>query len=1046
MKLEGQAGSSELFDLFQLLASTHRRGNLSVKLGQQERKVLFTEAGVTLMFEAEGHRLRLGDILVRRGRITRNQIEQVLQLQKTTGKKVGELLVQLGILKAEQVKEALAYQLEEELFELLTWEGATFHFLDENEAPVEQPSEDADAKSRKYHQDLPYFNIQTILMEAARRADQWGEIRKILKSEQTILIRRAQEWSAEWQFDNPEMVHRVWDLLDGTRNLADLIERTAFSRYQVFEAAFQLHRAQAVQLVGPEELLRQAEEKLVSGQTEYGLGLLAKACEGLGGMPELQVQAGQLYMWAGRDAEARTVLDDALHHLTEGGQLQSALKFLESLRDAYPQNAYPLERLVRLYRDVPDFDSAFDLSTYLLDIYHKDGDRERVTKLLRFLSEFESESQQDRLRLAKLMRTYGATDMAAEQYLTSGRAAQKAGSLKDALKYYREALHLDPNSEQARRRIYQLTVVPRALRRRLLKRTTLALVVLLAAVGVAAAIHSDLQKREDWQRILGQASQLMENHDYQAARQLVNTFADQTTLSTAARPAREYLRQIAAAENGYVAQCAQMDRRLWRSVTQADPDADYEMAVRAYEAVIAKATQPSVVDKAQQRLAELQERRRTFESHMEAARQAETRGELAAAIDSYLKAAQTEDVEFQRRGVGLPMMVTSDPPGAEVRQDRQFLGRTPLVVRHGLGQGLSLSVSHEGYLPGTIAVTSGENPTSSSVTLRQTRPPRWTYRAAGAVDVPVASDGNRVYLSSRAGTVTALEVSTGRVLWTRDLGAMSGSYVSPVSVQADALYVAVGDGRLIRMQSADGAVSWSQDLRGLLTGSPLFDAKRRLAIAACADGRVLAVTESNGDIRWALNAGCKLSGLEPLEDAFLCMGSDCVQYIPYEQSAARTSWKQGVDGGVSCPGLVTEERLYVPGQNGTLTVMDIRNGRVLSRLNLSANPLMTPVQSGEKLVVANSQGRVWIVGGKDCRTLAEMTLGETLNCGPAVSSTTAYVGTVNGSLVAMDMQSGKILWETVLDGAVQAPPRLVAGLCLVTTKTGTLYAVAVKER
>ncbi|MGI6544121.1 MAG: hypothetical protein ACOX44_13920 [Limnochordia bacterium] len=56
-------------------------------------------------------RRRLGDILVERGVITQEQLTQALQRQLETGVPLGKLVIDLGFARAEQMASALAEQL-----------------------------------------------------------------------------------------------------------------------------------------------------------------------------------------------------------------------------------------------------------------------------------------------------------------------------------------------------------------------------------------------------------------------------------------------------------------------------------------------------------------------------------------------------------------------------------------------------------------------------------------------------------------------------------------------------------------------------------------------------------------------------------------------------------------------------------------------------------------------------------------------------------------------------------------------------------------------
>jgi len=57
------------------------------------------------------NRKKLGNLLIDAGIISREQLEQALQLQKNTGKKVGEILVEQGLVQEKEIVEVLEFQL-----------------------------------------------------------------------------------------------------------------------------------------------------------------------------------------------------------------------------------------------------------------------------------------------------------------------------------------------------------------------------------------------------------------------------------------------------------------------------------------------------------------------------------------------------------------------------------------------------------------------------------------------------------------------------------------------------------------------------------------------------------------------------------------------------------------------------------------------------------------------------------------------------------------------------------------------------------------------
>src|SRR3989338_7691010 len=64
--------------------------------------------------------LRLGELLIKEGIITQDQLEKAISIQRQEGGRLGEILVKLGILKEEQVVAILGKQLNIPYFNLGT--------------------------------------------------------------------------------------------------------------------------------------------------------------------------------------------------------------------------------------------------------------------------------------------------------------------------------------------------------------------------------------------------------------------------------------------------------------------------------------------------------------------------------------------------------------------------------------------------------------------------------------------------------------------------------------------------------------------------------------------------------------------------------------------------------------------------------------------------------------------------------------------------------------------------------------------------------------
>ena len=97
-------------------------------LNGQTKKVVFFEEGQPVFVRSNVLSECLGQILTSEGLITQEQCEQTLEAIRRTGKKQGELLVEMGILSEGNLRYALEAQLRTKLFDIFSWEDGRFQF------------------------------------------------------------------------------------------------------------------------------------------------------------------------------------------------------------------------------------------------------------------------------------------------------------------------------------------------------------------------------------------------------------------------------------------------------------------------------------------------------------------------------------------------------------------------------------------------------------------------------------------------------------------------------------------------------------------------------------------------------------------------------------------------------------------------------------------------------------------------------------------------------------------------------------------------------
>ncbi|MDP2341699.1 MAG: DUF4388 domain-containing protein [Deltaproteobacteria bacterium] len=179
MSLRGTLGDFGIADIFQLIGHQAKTGVLLLKDRELEVRIFFVEGNVvkaeqTLRDKAD----LLGNIMVRSGVLTQAQLDDALDTQQRTLRRLGDILVDIGAVTRQVLKDFARLQTTETIYKLFTWRAGTYEFtaqpVDYDEASYEP------------------IRSENILMEGFRMVDEWPAVRKIVASSScTFLILRA---------------------------------------------------------------------------------------------------------------------------------------------------------------------------------------------------------------------------------------------------------------------------------------------------------------------------------------------------------------------------------------------------------------------------------------------------------------------------------------------------------------------------------------------------------------------------------------------------------------------------------------------------------------------------------------------------------------------------------------------------------------------------------------------------------------------------------------------------------------------------------------
>jgi outer membrane protein assembly factor BamB len=129
-----------------------------------------------------------------------------------------------------------------------------------------------------------------------------------------------------------------------------------------------------------------------------------------------------------------------------------------------------------------------------------------------------------------------------------------------------------------------------------------------------------------------------------------------------------------------------------------------------------------------------------------------------------------------------------------------------------------------------------------------------------------SSDGARLYSLSRAGTVYALDASSGRVVWRAGVGGLG--YTTP-AVAEGRVFAGGFDGRMRAFRATSGDELWSTEVNGRLLGAPVVIGP--YVFFSTLEKRTYALRVEDGAIAWRLPLGKYTPGIATERTYFLSL-------------------------------------------------------------------------------------------------------------------------------------------------------------------------------
>lgn len=433
----------ELPDIVQSLQNKQWTGTLEILSGsnsEQRSTSLFFQNGMIQHASPDRNALVLGRALYTLGLIDEADYVMTMTNYEKTGRRVGEELVSLGLVDEQGIRKALLFQGREHVLDVFTWQNVDVKFHAGDEDLIERFT----PQQREVSLNLAGMSI---LMEAARRVDEWSAVHEMIASEHDVVASTAETGLPAGLIDR-----RVALLIDCYRSASEIASQAPKNTLDVLQELAQLVRDGHLKCLEPAELVKVGLVAEQDKDYEKALRVYELAAErGLDHL-DLHRRVARVYSLLGRMAESLERWIGVADRCVSLDRRDLAIAALTEALELDGDNIEMRQRLVKLLLEANDRDTATRHLRTLVEIVDKQEPAQPALQI-EVLTEYLEYRPDDKEILERLAQIHLGEDNKLEAMVVLDDLATVLTAeekLEDSVSVYYRVLDIDAENLQAR--------------------------------------------------------------------------------------------------------------------------------------------------------------------------------------------------------------------------------------------------------------------------------------------------------------------------------------------------------------------------------------------------------------------------------------------------------------------------------------------------------------------------------------------------------------------------------------------------------------------
>jgi outer membrane protein assembly factor BamB len=281
----------------------------------------------------------------------------------------------------------------------------------------------------------------------------------------------------------------------------------------------------------------------------------------------------------------------------------------------------------------------------------------------------------------------------------------------------------------------------------------------------------------------------------------------------------------------------------------------------------------------------------------------------------------------------------------------------------------------------------------------------WSRGLGTLIEFPAVVKDGVAYIANARGTVSALDMRNGKVIWQHETP--RGKMASSPAVWRDELVVHGMDGHVWVLRRSDGRLLWHYTVGSPVESSPVvIDG---VDVFGAWNGTITALDLRTHKVRWRRAGGCKVTSSAALAGSTLYVGDYCGRLLALRVGNGTLRWSRSVNGRIYGTPAVDAGRVFVPSSTGgSLTAFSTR-GRYLWRRSTGSYVYSSPAVAEGRVFFGSYNGVFYALRARDGATLWAHGTGGPISGAATVVDGVAYAGSFAHRILGVDTRTGRIV-------------------------------------